>query len=127
VFILRVSLDPESEGSLQDLDEPLDVRLGRPLVALDGLDGVGEIDFAPDDRSAFVSIMVTDDVDVTNPEQIGRLVEFVDVDLADTPFNVELYMSAPGPEPCSTCGWVDGHDLSKHVASVNYAVGLTRL
>ena len=128
MFILRVSLDPESEGSLEDLGEPLEVRLRRPLEALYGVDLVAEIEFAPDDRSAFVPIVVADDVDVASPEQIGtRLVSVVEGDLADTPFNVELFMAAPGPEPCSTCGWVDGHDLSKHVASVDYAAGLTRL
>jgi hypothetical protein len=98
------------------------------LEALYGLDVVAEIEFAPDDRSAFVPILVADDVDVASPEQIGtRLVNVVEGDLADTPFNVELFMAAPPPGACPTCGRVDGHDLSKHLASANYAVGLTRL
>ena len=128
MFILRVSLDPESEGSLEDLGEPLEVRLRRPLEALSGIDLVAEIEFAPDDRSALVPILVADDVDVASPELIGtRLVNVVEGDLAETAFNVELFMAATPAGRCAICGMVDAHDLSKHVVSADYAVGLTQL
>lgn len=127
MYVLRVAVEPDSESSLHDLDEPLGALLEQPLLNIEGIDGIEGVQVAPDGRSAFVPLVVSEDLDLPSAAMGTILLDAATSSLSGTAASVDAFMAAPSPAPCPVCGQTGGHDWSKHLASATPTGGLERL
>jgi hypothetical protein len=127
MFVLRVSVDPPAEGGVGNLDEPLRALLEGPLLSLEGVNAIEGVYVALDRRSAFVPLVVADDIDLPTAIVGASLLDAAVAGVGDSVAQVEVFMAAPMPGACPICAVAGDHDWSKHTANVDYAGGLTRL